>query len=152
MKFSALKNYTYYPDINGNLDLPEGERLSMEIIRPTAEDHDSLVFTELTQQARKDSKGTDVINVASRTRFNTPKILRRHVGEIKNLVIEDPGDSKKDKQISTGEEFASASFSGMYPLINMICVEVCSDKLTSAQKKISESPSASPGTDGTSGM
>lgn len=138
MKFSALKNYTFYPDINGNLDLPEPERLSMEIIRPTAEDHESLVFVELTQQIQKDSKGKDVINSASRTKFNTQKILRRHVGEIRNLTIEDSDGPGKEKQITTGEELAGASFTGMFALVNAICVEVCSDKLSATQKKISK--------------
>jgi len=136
MKFNALKNYTFFPSVNGNLDLPESERLSVEIIRPVAEDHESLVFVELTQQTQKDSKGKEVINSASRTKFNTPKILRRHVGEIKNLVLE---DADGEKQITTGEELAAASFTGMFKLVNEICAEVCSDKLSAAQKKISES-------------
>jgi len=137
MKFSALKTYIYYPDIKGNLDLPESERLSLEIIRPTAEDHGTLVFTELTQQSQKDAKGKDVINTSSRTKFNTSKILRRHVGEIKNMFIENPEDPEKDKQITSGEELAVISFSGMFSLIDKICVEVCSDKLSDTQKKIS---------------
>jgi len=151
MKFNALKNYIFYPAINGNLDLPESERLSIEIIRPTAEDHESLVFTELTQQVQKDAKGKDIINTASRTKFNTSKILRRHVGEIKNLTIEDPDNGGKEKQITCGEDLAVASFTGMFKLANEICIEVCSDKLSAAQKKISESPSGFCGTDGTNG-
>jgi len=134
MKFNALKNYTFYPVIDGNLEVPESERLSIEIIRPTAEDHESLVFVELTQQVQKDSKGKDVINSSSRTKFNTPKILRRHVGEIKNLIIED--SDRKEKSITSGEELAGASFTGMFKLVNEICMEVCSDKLSDTQKKI----------------
>jgi len=149
MRFDALKNYTYYPDVYGNLDLPESEKLSVEIIRPTAEDHETLVFVELTQQFKKDSKGSELINQTSRTKFNTPKILRRHVGEIKNLVIAD--GAGKDKIIATGEELASASFAGMFSLVNKICNEVCSDTLTDTQKKISESDSGSSGTDGMNG-
>jgi len=149
MRFDALKNYTYYPDVNGNLDLPESEKLSVEIIRPTAEDHETLVFVELTQQFKKDSKGSELINQTSRTKFNTPKILRRHVGEIKNLVIAD--GTGKDKIIATGEELAAASFAGMFTLVNKICNEVCSDTLTDTQKKISESDSGSSGTDGMNG-
>ena len=151
MKFSALKNYTFFPDINGNLELPESERLSFEIIRPTAEDHETLVYTELTQQVQKDSKGKEIISTSSQTKFNSPKILRRHIGEIKNLVIEDSDEPGKEKQIITGEEFARASFDKMFVLVQMICTEVCSYRLSPAQKKISESPSGSSGTDGTIG-
>lgn len=134
MKFSALKNYTFYPDINGNRDLPEDERLSIEIIRPTAEEHESLVYVELTQQAQKNSKGEDILNTASRTKFNTSKILRRHVGEISNCIIED--SDGEEKQILCGEDLAVASFAGMFKLVNAICTEVCSDKLSPSQKKI----------------
>ncbi|MCL2808631.1 MAG: hypothetical protein FWD24_01055 [Treponema sp.] len=151
MKFSALKNYTFYPVINDNLELPESERLSVEIIRPTAEDHETLVFVELTQQVQKDSKGKDLINSASRTKFNTSKILRRHIGEIKNLFVEDTDEGGKEKQITTGEELACASFSGMFKLVNEICVEVCSDKLSDSQKKILKQDSTLSGEDGTSG-
>jgi len=149
MKFSALKNYNFYPDINGNLNLPESERLSVEIIRPTVEDHGTLMFTELTQQVQKNSKGKDVVNAASSTRFNTQKILRRHVGEIKNLVIED--ESGKEKQITTGEGLADSSFTGMWTLVNAICIQACSDKLSETQKKILESDSGLSGTDGMNG-
>jgi len=141
MKFSALKTYTFYPVINGNLELPEAERLSIEIIRPTAEEHETLVYVELTQQVQKDSKGKEIISSASRTKFNTPKILRRHVGEIKNLIIEDLDNDGKEKQIITGDELASASFDGMFRLVNEICTEVCTDKLSESQKKILKSDS-----------
>ena len=149
MKISALKNYSFYPDFNGNLDLAESERLTIEIIRPAAEDHETLVFVELTQQVQKDSKGKDIINSSSRTKFNTPKILRRHVGKIENLIIED--ESGKEQRITTGEELAAASFTGMFKLVNDICVEVCSDKLSASQKKIFKLDSVLSGTDGTNG-
>jgi len=147
MKFTANKKYVFYPDVHGNLGLPEGERLSVEIIRPTAEDHGTLVFTELVTQQKKDSTGRDFTATSAQTRFNASKILRFHVGAIKNLVIEDAG--KKDVPITCGEELASASFAGMFPLVQAICTEVCSDKMTEAQKKISGSASGSSGTGGT---
>ena len=148
MKFAANKKYVFYPDVKGNLDLPESDRLSVEIIRPTAEDHGTLVFTELTTQYKKDAANRDFTTTSAQTRFNASKILRFHVGAIKNLIIEDAG---KETPIASGEELAGASFAGMFPLVNAICTEVCSDKIAGAQKKISESASASSGTDGTNG-
>jgi len=148
MKFAANKKYIFYPDVKGNLDLPESERLSVEIIRPTAEDHGTLVFTELVTQQKKDAAGRDFTATSAQTRFNASKILRFHVGAIKNLIIEDAG---KETPVTCGEELAGASFAGMFPLVNAICTEVCSDKITDTQKKISESASVSSGTDGTSG-
>jgi hypothetical protein len=148
MKFTAQKKYVFYPDINGNLDLPESERLSVEIIRPTAEDHDSLVYVEQIQQ-RKDTD-TGMVTTSSHTRFNTSKILRRHAGEIKNLTVADAATGK-ETPITNGEELAVSSFAGMFPLVNAICIEVCADKIQPEQKKISKSDSASSGEDGTSG-
>ena len=147
MKFSANKKYFFYPDVKGNLDLPESERLAVEIIRPTAEDHGSLVFTELTTQYKKDAAGRDFTATSAQTRFNASKILRFHVGAVKNLIIADGG---KETAIASGEELAAASFAGMFPLVSAICTEVCSDKITEAQKKISESASGSSGKNGTS--
>jgi len=149
MKFTANKKYVFYPDICGNLDLPENERLSVEIIRPTAEDHGTLVFTELVTQQKKDGGGRDFVTTSAQTRFNASKILRFHVGAIKNLVIE--GAGKKDVLITSGEQLAGASFAGMFSLVQAICTEVCSDKMKETQKKISESGSDSSGTDGTNG-
>ena len=148
MKFAANKKYVFYPAINGNLDLPENERLSVEIIRPTAEDHGTLVFTELVTQQKKDAADRDFTATSAQTRFNASKILRLHVGAIKNLIIEDAG---KETPITSGEELAGASFAGMFSLVQAICTEVCSDKIAGTQKKISESALASSGTDGTSG-
>jgi hypothetical protein len=143
MKFTANKNHIFFPDVNGNLDLPEGERLSVEIIRPTAEDNGTLVSVEVAPKNHKDDVNRSVF------RFNAPKILRRHVGAIKNLVIEGGDGPNGEKEITSGAELAEASFAGMFPLVNAICAEVCSDTLSDTQKKISESPSASSGTDGT---
>jgi len=145
MKFTANQKYVFYPAFKGNLDLPESERLSVEIIRPTAEDHGTLVFTELVTQSKKDAAGRDFTATSAQARFNASKILRFHVGAIKNLIIENDG---KETPVTSGEELAGASFAGMFPLVNAICTEVCSDKITDAQKKISESASASSGTDG----
>jgi hypothetical protein len=145
VKFTANKKYIFYPDINGNLDLPESERLSVEIIRPTAEDNGTLVSVEVAPKNHKDDVNRSVF------RFNTPKILRHHVGVIKNLIIEDKDGLDGEKKIASGPELAEASFSGMFPLINAICTEVCADTLSDTQKKISESPSPSSGTDGTGG-
>jgi len=142
MKFTANKTYTFCPNINGNLDLPEAERLSIEIIRPTAEDRGEVSWAEGAP------RGTG-LETAVRMRFNTSRILRRNVGEIRNLVV--VGEDGKEKIIHKGEELATASFAGMNALVDVICAEVCADVLTEAQKKILQPASNSSGADGTSG-
>jgi len=142
MKFTANKTYAFFPDIDGNLNLPESERLSVEIIRPTAEERGEISWVEGMGRGTK-------TETAARYRFNTSRILRRNVGEIRNLVVAD--ESGKEKTIRKGEELAAASFTGMNLLVDLICTEVCSDILTDAQKKILEPASSSSGTDGTNG-
>lgn len=142
MKFTANKKYTFYPDVNGNRKLPESERLSVEIIRPTAEERGEVAWYEGTP------RGTGS-EAAVRVRYNASRILRTNVGAIKNLVIVD--SSGEEKTISSGEDLASVSFIGMNALVDAVCAEVCADIMTEAQKKISASRSALSGTDGTNG-
>ena len=142
MKFAANKKYVFYPDVNGNLDLPESERLSVEIIRPTAEERGEVVWYEAA------ARGTNSES-SVRVRYNASRILRNNIGTIKNLIITD-GDGK-EKVISNGTELATASFAGMNALVDAICIETCADVITEAQKKISKSASGSSGMDGTSG-
>ena len=144
MKFSALKNYTFYPAINGNLDLPENERLSVEIIRPTAEERGDVSYVDIKAAGDKSSS-------LIRYGFNAKNILDRCVGEIKNLEIEDAESPGKTRTIKNGKELAKESFYGMNSLVDAICTEVCTDIISDTQKKISKSPSPSSGTDGTSG-
>lgn len=128
MKFTANQKYIFYPDVNGNLELPEGERLSVEIIRPTAEERESICWYETVPRGLT-TDGT------IRIRYNAPLILREKVGVIKNLVITD--SAGKEKTVSSGPELAVASFVGMVALANAICGEVCADHVTETQKKIS---------------
>ena len=144
MKFTALKNYVFYPDINGNRGLPEGERLSVEIIRPTAEERGDLAWFEGIPRGT----GSEAV---VRVRYNAPRILRNNVGAVKNLVVRDAVSKGDEKAVVSGPELAGASFIGMNALVDDICAEVCSDIMTEAQKKISESGSASSGAAGTSG-
>jgi len=145
MKFTALKSYVFYPDVNGNLDLPEAERLSVEITRPTAEDFGTLLSLEIAQKNHKDDEDRSVF------RYNVPKILRNHVGYIKNLTVEDVDNPEGNKTITSGKELAEASFAGMFPLVRDICTEVCAERISDTQKKISEPDSASSGTGGKNG-
>ena len=128
MKFSARKSYFFYPDVNGNLDLPEADRLSVEIIRPTAEDCGSISYVEVSNV--KDAG-------SYRYKFDAKSILNRCIGEIKNLEVEDEEQPEKTRLIKSGKELAKESFYGMSSLVDTICTEVCRDSLTDTQKKIS---------------
>jgi hypothetical protein len=130
VKFTANKKYVFYPDVNGNLDLPESERLSVEIIRPTAEERGEVAWYEGNARGT----GTDM---SVRVKFNTSRILRNNIGAVKNLVVEDAGSPGGEKPVTSGAELAAASFIGMNALVDVICSEVCADFITDAQKKIS---------------
>jgi len=142
MKFAANKKYTFYPGVNGNLDLPEHERLSVEIIRPTAEERGEVAWWEGSQRGTESERSV-------RVRYNASRILRSNVGAIKNLAITDADGN--ELLVTSGAELAESSFVGMNALVDVICAEVCADTLTEAQKKIFGSPSGLSGTDGTGG-
>jgi len=130
MKLSAKPKYFFHPDFNGNLALPEAERVAVEILRPTAEDRGDLTNTETT-------KNFLTQEVTIRTKFNARAILRRHVGEIKNLTVEEPGEKGKavEKKILSGALLAESTAYGTSKLVDLICLEVMSDILTEAEKK-----------------
>lgn len=128
MKFISNPKYWITPDINGNLKLPENERLSIEIIRPTAENAGELA--KVSAVRKNDG------SIQMDTKFEVSQILKNHVGQIKNLVIEEgSGDKTVSKTIKNGLELCDAVFYGSKELVNIICNEVVSDRLSDAEKK-----------------
>jgi len=144
VKFSARKTYTFYPDVNGNLALPENERMSVEIIRPTAEERGDVTYMEFSARTEKLSPSVTY-------RYDSKNILNRCVGEIRNLAVEDFNNPEETRNIRNGKELAKESFYGMGSLVDAICTEVCTDFISDTQKKISKSDSGFSGTDGTNG-
>ncbi len=130
MKFLAQRRYFFTPSINGNEGLDEGERLQVEIIRATAENHGRLK----TIRAWRNSEGETVME----TVFDTKEILRSCVGQIRNLEVEvEAADGTMTAQrITSGRELAEASFYGCGTLVSLICAEVAGDAITPSEKKI----------------
>lgn len=130
MKFSSQKRYWFIPDINGNLKLEDSEQLQIEIIRATVENQGEL--SKVSVKKLEDG------SVTADSKFNVSKILRSHVGEIKNLTVEETDSDGKVKsiQIKNGTELAESSFYGSKTLCDLICVEVASDRITESEKKI----------------
>lgn len=131
MKFISKSRYWLTPDIEDNLSLPEKEQLQIEIIRPTAE-----TINDLTKvSAIKAEDGS----IKMDTDFNVRKILKEHVGKIRNLEIEiSDGDSIQKKNITDGAELSGASFYGVKALVSIICAQVVTDRLSEEEKKITE--------------
>lgn len=128
MKFVGKDKYWYVPKINGNLDLPEDEQLQIEIIRPTAENRDGLTTVSCV---RKPDGSSEIVQHS-----NVKEILRKHVGKIKNLtVVEKIGNEEKEKDITSGEQLALASFYGSATLVSLISAEVLTDTLLDTEKK-----------------
>ena len=128
MKFVGKDKYWYVPKINGNLDLPEDEQLQIEIIRPTAETRDSLSTVSCV---RKPDGSSEIVQHS-----NVKEILRKHVGKIKNLtVVEKIGNEEKEKDITSGEQLALASFYGSATLVSLVSAEVLTDTLLDKKKK-----------------
>ena len=128
MKFVGKDKYWYVPKINGNLDLPEDEQLQIEIIRPTAENRDGLTTVSCV---RRPDGSSEIVQHS-----NVKEILRKHVGKIKNLtVVEKIGNEEKEKDITSGEQLALASFYGSATLVSLISAEVLTDTLLDTEKK-----------------
>lgn len=139
MKLSAKPKYFFYPDLNGNLALPEGERLAVEIIRPTAEERGDLIHYETVQEVseEKRGKGAVVKSVSIKTKFNVRTILRRHVGAVKNLTTDEVDAEGAEVVLRTGADIADSTAFGIARLVDLICTEVTSDTLTASEKKSS---------------
>lgn len=141
--------YEFYPDIAENLSLPEAERLSVEIIRPTGYQRSEFTSVEVTreyypddQPVSADGKEREVKKLkrtSAQTRFNADYILRNCVGKIRNLTVEslDKDGKKESREITNGTELAECRAYGVEKIVTAICVEVQSDTMTDSQKKIS---------------
>ena len=128
MKFVGKDKYWYAPKINGNLNVPEEEQLQIEIIRPTAENRDGLTTVSCV---RRPDGSSEIVQHS-----NVKDILRKHVGKIKNLtVVEKIGNEEKEKDITSGEQLALASFYGSATLVSLISAEVLTDTLLDTEKK-----------------
>ena len=141
--------YEFYPDIENNLTLPESERLSVEIIRPTGYQRSEFTSVEVTREYYPDDQPLDgdgnerkvrkLKRTSAQTRFNADYILRNCVGKIRNLTVETAGkDGKKTtRDITDGTMLAECRAYGVEKIVSAICVEVQSDTMTESQKKIS---------------
>jgi hypothetical protein len=139
MRFTARRTYIYTPRFNGNRELPEGERMTFEIIRPKAEERGELYSVERVSRAGEGSGAGDKIVYAYR--HATGAILRRHIGAITNLVV-DAGDGK-ETPVPDGKTLAECPIYGAGELVTELCNEVVSDRLEEDEKKSSAPPSNS---------
>lgn len=149
MKLTEEPRYWFYPDIEDNLSLPESERLSVEIIRPTGYQRAEFTSVEVEREYYPDDQPLDekgneravkkLKRVKARTRFDADYILRTCVGEIKNLAVETRGADGKatERAVATGTELSECRAYGVEKIVTAICLEVQSDAMTESQKKIS---------------
>lgn len=142
MIFTEEPRYEFYPNVGGNLSLPEAERFAVDIIRPTGymrSDFTSLEtkreFYPDDQPVDKDGKTQEVKkfkSISANIRYNAEYILCNCVGSVKNCEVR-KGD--KTVKIETGRGLADCRAYGIAAYIDAICAEVVSDKMTDAKKK-----------------
>jgi len=157
MIFKAKKSYWFTPDIEGNLDLPEPQRLKARIVRPDSETKDELSVMEISRGFSKKElaeakdgkrKKDEEPRKASLTfirRQDTGRILREFVPEVVNCQVEEEdADGKTSvKTITTGTELACSAAFGIGKLVELICAECLKDELKDDTEKNSESASSS---------
>lgn len=149
MVLTEIPRYEFYPDISDNLKLPESERLSVEIIRPTGAQRSDFTTVVATREFYPtdqpfDSDGNirepkKLKKVTVSTKFDADCILRTCVGKIRNLTIETTAKDGKtaSRSIASGTELAECRAYGVEKIISAICVEVQNDSLSDSKKKIS---------------
>jgi len=154
MIFTDKKSYRFEPDIEDNLKLPKGQRISALITRPDIETRGELSELEVARSfSRKEvesaedkgteSKGKKKINFTRRQ--DTGRILREFVSDIRNVEIKNITEGGKETivKITTGEELAMSTAFGIDALAQKFASEVLRDKLGEEKEKNSESPSSS---------
>lgn len=142
MILTEESRYTFYPDVQNNLSLPENERLAVEIIRPTGFQTKEMKSIYSTREFYKDDQPLDAAGnprevlafkkISTEIKINADYILRTCVGRIRNLTVESGGTGR---EITTGAELAECRAYGVAAIINEICSEVMSDEPTDAKKK-----------------
>lgn len=145
MILNEKPRYTFYPNVNGNLSLPESEQLAVEIIRPTGFQTQEMKSVVSTCEYYKDDQPIDDNGNPQKVRkfkklnteikINGDYILRSCVGKITNLQVQD-GDKIRD--IKTGAELAECRAYGITKIIDAIVTEVVSDDITDSKKKTLE--------------
>lgn len=145
MILNEKPRYTFYPNVNGNLSLPESEQLAVEIIRPTGFQTQEMKSVVSTCEYYKDDQPIDDNGNPQKVRkfkklnteikINGDYILRSCVGKISNLQVQD-GDKIRD--IKTGAELAECRAYGISKIIDAIVTEVVSDDITDSKKKTLE--------------
>lgn len=145
MILNEKPRYTFYPNVNGNLSLPESEQLAVEIIRPTGFQTQEMKSVVSTCEYYKDDQPIDDNGNPQKVRkfkklnteikINGDYILRSCVGKITNLQVQD-GDKIRD--IKTGAELAECRAYGISKIIDAIVTEVVSDDITDSKKKTLE--------------
>ena len=114
MKIRATLDESYTPKWNGNRDLPENEQIVVEIKWPTTAQREALKGYKISP------KDEDVKVV-----FHTEKILRDHVGAIRNLEVELNG---LPVRITTGGDLANTKVLALGGLIDELKAWVTSEE------------------------
>ena len=141
MVLSAKGRYTYVPKFNGNRKLPEHEQLTVEIIRPRAEERGLLYSFDPEREVGLSDFDKPAVRppITFKTRYRTGQILRSHIGVIKNLSVDENGETRP---IVSGTSLAECTAFGVSALVQELTLEVLSDRLTEDEKKSTLSPSS----------
>lgn len=160
MRFKAQKTYWFTPDLDDNLQQPEGKRLKARINRPDRETRDDLTVTEVVRdyskqdiaearEARSKRSASDdaprKTSMTFRRRQDTGRILRDHVPELVCCDVETVDENGKTQveHITTGAQLANCTAYGIDRLVDLLCAEVLRDELPEELKKNSEPASSS---------
>jgi len=141
MILSSKTDYIFIPLFNGNRGLSPADQVSVEIIRPKAEERTELFSMDIERNIHSEDIGEKAASKTALTfkrRYDVSRILRRHIGKITNL--KDQKDDDTIVPVLDGPALAESTMFGIGSLIDELCVEVIKDTIPDNEKKISKEP------------
>lgn len=143
MRLSTKTTERWPPDWNGNLELPENERMYVTVEFPDCETRASLKTIESRVVFQKNAKKEEEQSereVIVKTTFDQKRILRGHVPLIEGF--EDVVDGR-ERTITTGALLWKCRNPKVRKLVELIVAKVMGDEIPEDQEKNSEPPSTS---------
>ena len=113
MIITAEKRASWTPDINGNLALPESERVTISYDKPLA--YKRSEWKKVVATRRKDGSIETYVDT------DRAKVIRDSNVRIINLAINEDG---KAKQIATGEELLNTRSAVCSLLVDALTMEI----------------------------
>ncbi len=131
------------PNWEGNLELPEAERVYVTMRFPDAEERARIRTIRGSYVMPKDKEtrdSADAMEIRIDARYDVPYVMRKLVKKIENLTDNVDG---REVQLDTGEKVLASANRKLTALIDKILAKLDEDEISEADEKNFEQPSTS---------